>query len=258
MSENNIIPFIFEDSPVRAVLDEQGEPWFVAQDICRILGIANPAQATEYLDNDETRICKTYMNAGEREVITISKSGLYTLMIRSNKAQAKPFRRWVTHEVLPSLEKTGKYSMKITEEDIVAALGMDQANLKNTHRVKIMEITRHVNQLDDAGKRRFLLTYAQLCGIVGGGSEKQTSVITDKGVQTFFEQRCSFEGGAVTPKANLYEEYEAYAKAKGFAIITRSLFFKWLYQYSGDAEVSQHRPGASGQRVNSLRGVKLN
>lgn len=255
---NNIIPFIFDESPVRVVRDEIGEPWFVAKDICRILEITNVSQAVDSLDDDEKLLYTLHISGQERETWAINKPGLYTLMIRSNKPQAKPFRRWITHEVLPSLEKTGKYSMKVSEEDIIAALGMDMENLKNTHRVKIMEITRYVNSLDDAGKRRFLLTYSQLCGIVGGRVEKPATIIADKGVQTFLEERCSFESYSVTTKSGLYDEYVAYATAKGYAVINRSLFFKWLYQYGLEGNVSDYRPNKDGMRVKSLRGVKLN
>ena len=109
-AENKVIPFIYDESPVRVILDEAGEPWWVAKDICRILGVINTAQATEYLDDDEKGISKTYTPGGEQEMAIISESGLYTLLIRSNKPQAKPFRRWVTHDVLPSIRKTGAYA----------------------------------------------------------------------------------------------------------------------------------------------------
>ena len=196
-----------------------------------------------------------------RSMFTISRDGFTLLAMGFTGKAAMKFKLAYIdafNRMEAKLKGEDKFKTSITEADIVAALGMDQANLKNTHRVKIMEITRYVNQLDENGKRKFLLTYSQLCGIVGGGPEKQTSVISDKGVQTFFEQRCSFEGGAVTPKADLYEEYEAYATAKGFAVITRNLFFKWLYQYGGDSGVSQYHQNKDGQRVHSLRGIKLN
>jgi len=109
-AENKVIPFIYDESPVRVILDEAGEPWWVAKDICRILEHTNPTMATEYLDDDEKGVSKVYTPGGEQEMVIISESGLYTLLIRSNKLQAKPFRRWVTHEVLPSIRKTGAYN----------------------------------------------------------------------------------------------------------------------------------------------------
>lgn len=91
------------------VIDRDGEPWFVAKDICLILDHTNPSMAIQGLDDDEKGVSKVYTLGGTQEMAVISESGLYTLLVRSNKGVAKPFRRWVTHEVLPSIRKTGGY-----------------------------------------------------------------------------------------------------------------------------------------------------
>lgn len=84
-----------------------GEPWFVAKDVCDILGTTNPSMAMEGLEDFE----RAKFNLGRQgEANIISESGFYTLVLRSRKPIAKPFRIWVTSEVLPSIRKTGKYT----------------------------------------------------------------------------------------------------------------------------------------------------
>lgn len=106
---------VFENAEfgqVRTVIDEQGEPWFVASDVCKALGIDNTA--TRRLDDDEKaplRLMQTSSNGVEqgREVSIINEPGLYTLVLGSRKPEAKVFKRWITHEVIPSLRHNGGY-----------------------------------------------------------------------------------------------------------------------------------------------------
>lgn len=108
-----IIPFIYDESPIRVVLDDEKNPWFVAKDVCRALDVADHGQAIEILDDDEKGGYKVPTHQrGMQEAICINEPGLYTLIFRSNKPNAKAFRRWVTHEVLPALHRSGQYAMK--------------------------------------------------------------------------------------------------------------------------------------------------
>lgn len=103
---NDIQVFDFEDNAVH-VVDIDGEPWFVAADVCRVLEIQNPTDAVKNLDDDEqSRYC---LGSGGSDRIIINESGLYNLIFRSRKPEAKKFRKWVTAEVLPSIRKTGMY-----------------------------------------------------------------------------------------------------------------------------------------------------
>jgi len=100
-------------APKRQYLN-YGEPWFAATDVCAALDIKNTSQATQPLDGDEKGISKTYTLGGEQELLTISISGLATLIVRSRLATTpgtKPhrFRRWIFGEVLPQIQKTGEY-----------------------------------------------------------------------------------------------------------------------------------------------------
>lgn len=106
-----VTKFSYEASEVRVVRDENREPWFVAQDICAILDISRHRDAADGLDEDERGRLKVDTLGGPQEMVVISESGLYTLIIRSNKSEAKKFKRWVTHKVLPSLRRHGHYLM---------------------------------------------------------------------------------------------------------------------------------------------------
>lgn len=105
----NLTILNFKNSPVR-VVSIDGEPWWVAKDVCDILGLGNPAQATRSFDEDEKGISQIDTPGGTQGLTVISESGLLRLMARSDKPEARPFQRWVFREVLPSILKTGSYS----------------------------------------------------------------------------------------------------------------------------------------------------
>lgn len=99
---------------LRVVKDDNGEPWFVARDVCSALGLDHTAHRR--LDADEKGLTKVQTLGGVQTVTTINESGLYTLMVRSNKECVKPFRKWVTGEVLPSIRKKGGYIAAAPDE----------------------------------------------------------------------------------------------------------------------------------------------
>lgn len=107
---NDLQIFNYESNEVRTIMRD-GEPWFVLVDVCRVLGIARGARVAERLDQDEVR--QTYLTdtlGRQQETTVINESGLYTVILRSDKPEAKPFRKWVTSEVLPAIRKTGQYN----------------------------------------------------------------------------------------------------------------------------------------------------
>lgn len=108
--------FRTEDRHDFRIIDRGGEPWFVLVDVCRALEIANPSDAATRLDEDEKAalgITEVSSNGVEqrREVTAINESGLYSLILTSRKPAAKRFKKWVTSEVLPTIRKTGTYSL---------------------------------------------------------------------------------------------------------------------------------------------------
>lgn len=102
--------FNYDNNQVRTVLQD-GEPWFVLKDVCKVLNLSTPKRVAERLDNDEVSLTHLIDAIGRSQKTTIiNESGLYGVILRSDKPQAKPFRRWVTHEVLPTIRKTGSYT----------------------------------------------------------------------------------------------------------------------------------------------------
>ncbi|WP_209025921.1 P22AR C-terminal domain-containing protein [Mannheimia haemolytica] len=106
--------FNFENSAIR-VIAVNGEPWFVAKDVCDAIGIDNNRKALLALDDDEKGVTLSNTLGGQQEMNIISESGMYTLILRCREAVKKGsvphrFRKWVTAEVLPQIRKTGQYS----------------------------------------------------------------------------------------------------------------------------------------------------
>lgn len=107
--------FNFNKATMRTLTDENGEPWFVAKDVCNILGI-DTNHLREALDDDEITNLRNseVWNQPGRAPLIISEPGLYKLIMRSRKPEAKEFQRWVTHEVLPSIRNHGAYMTQQT------------------------------------------------------------------------------------------------------------------------------------------------
>ena len=106
MSENKIQVWNYESSEIRTV-QINGEPWFVLADVCKVLELSSPHKVAERLDGDEKGRNQIPTLGGVQEMAVVNESGLYTVILRSDKPQAKPFRKWVTSEVLPSIRKHG-------------------------------------------------------------------------------------------------------------------------------------------------------
>lgn len=102
---------IFENSEFGAVrvVDVNGEPWFVARDVCECLELGNPRTSIALLDEDEKGVHTMDTPGGAQEMSIVSEAGLYSLILRSRKPEAKAFKRWITHEVLPAIRKHGGY-----------------------------------------------------------------------------------------------------------------------------------------------------
>lgn len=101
--------FNYDNNQVRTVMQD-GEPWFVLKDVCNVLGIANDRNVAARLDNDERGVYQMDTLGGTQKMNIINEWGLYNIILRSDKPQTKPFRRWVTHEVLPAIRKSGSYT----------------------------------------------------------------------------------------------------------------------------------------------------
>jgi anti-repressor protein len=103
---NELTVFNNEDFGEIRTMTIEGEPWFVAADVCRALDLSNPTIATSRLDEDE----RAKFNLGRQgDGTIINESGLYSLVLGSRKPEAKAFKRWITHDIIPTIRKTGGY-----------------------------------------------------------------------------------------------------------------------------------------------------
>jgi prophage antirepressor len=123
---------------------KDGEPWFILADICKVLEISNSRMVARRLDTEELMSVKLTSGGQRREMTAVSESGLYDVILRSDKPQAKPFRKWVTTKVLPTIRKTGGY---VANEDMFIEnyLPFLDEPYQNLFRLQMMAI----NQLNE-------------------------------------------------------------------------------------------------------------
>lgn len=136
-----ISPFNYNGQGIRSIKID-GEPWFVAGDVCNALEIDDVRRAVNRLEFEDWSFAPVLDSRGvEQRSYVINESGLYELIIRSNKPEAKPFRRWITSEVLPSLRKTGEYKIVETEpdDDLVPIEQMIHRLRETRQRVSVLE-----------------------------------------------------------------------------------------------------------------------
>lgn len=139
--------FNFNGRRVRAVVKD-GEPWFIAADVCAVLEHTNPTKAVLRLDDDEKGLITIQALRGQQEVNVVSESGVYFLILTSRKPEARAFRRWVTGEVLPAIRKTGRYEKTTTAD---AADGQPRHVLRTTQ-VELQRYGRFVVTIKPDGK----------------------------------------------------------------------------------------------------------
>ena len=136
---NDILVFHYKSSEVRTV-ELNGEPWFVLKDVCAVLGISNHKMTAQRLDADEVSLTDLTDSMGrQQETTVINESGLYNVILRSDKPEAKPFRKWVTSEVLPSIRKTGGYRMPKLSKEMQALFLLDDRTQKQEQRITALE-----------------------------------------------------------------------------------------------------------------------
>lgn len=153
--ETEIQTFNFNTAELRTLTDENGDPWFVAKDVCDILEISNNRDAISQLDSDEknTVVISDGIPGNPNKTI-ISEPGLYKLIMRSRKPEAREFQRWVTHEVLPTIRKHGLYATETTIDQILADpdFGIRLLTALKNERAKRIEAENQVKELKPKAK----------------------------------------------------------------------------------------------------------
>lgn len=132
--ENNLISLEYNGNPVRCIQID-GAPWWVLSDVCKVLRVKNSRDVSNRLDADEKGVDKIDTPSGVQNMTIINESGRYNVLLRSDKPEAKPFKRWVTHEVLPQIRNTGKYEAPKTDSTPVPV------NTRLVDIIKISELT---------------------------------------------------------------------------------------------------------------------
>lgn len=117
--ENGLQVFANDQFGQIRTINRNGEPWFVVADVCRALELSDTSKAAERLDGDELTRIKFVSGGQEREMFFANEPGLYSLVLGSRKPEAKVFKRWITHEVIPAIRKHGVYATPDTLEKML-------------------------------------------------------------------------------------------------------------------------------------------
>jgi prophage antirepressor-like protein len=153
--------FTFDDKhPVRVEMIDR-EPWFVAVDVCNVLGLQNPSdRLKKTLDSNEYLTYLLDRSGQQRLVNMVNESGLYSLVFQSRKPQAKVFRKWVTSEVLPAIRRTGKYTPEVVENDCPYTQGLpDMSNPEPCPQIStiwLLEMMHGICKIENAEVRSYL------------------------------------------------------------------------------------------------------
>ena len=172
---NEIQRFDFKGAVLRTLTDEAGEPWFVAKDVCDVLGYTNASKAiSDHVDLEDKLNNESLSSLGQRGGWLVNESGLYSLVLSSKLPTAKEFKRWVTHEVLPQIRRTGGYIPTTDVDDdmtiLAKAVMIGQRTMEEQKR-RIAAQESHINELEP--KARFADAVAASDGtcLIGGTGE---------------------------------------------------------------------------------------
>lgn len=168
--------FYYKDCRVRTV-QRDNEPWFVLKDVCDVLGISKYRDTASRLDDDERGSARVDTLGGPQEMTIINESGLYSVILRSGKPEARQFRKWITSEVLPSIRKTGGYIVgqeTLSPEELMAkALLIAQQKIAERD-AKIADLTvknrimePKADYFDACIERNLLLNFRETAKVLG-------------------------------------------------------------------------------------------
>lgn len=150
----NQLTKVFDGKSIR-IIEINDEPWFVAKDVCEVLEVKNISQAVSKLDEDE----RSMFNIGRQgQANIVNEFGLYSLVLSSRKTEAKQFKRWVTHDVIPSIRKTGSYTIQIPKTLPEALRAYANEVEAHERTVKALETAQPKAEYFDALVERKLLT----------------------------------------------------------------------------------------------------
>ncbi|NDY56647.1 hypothetical protein G3N56_07810 [Desulfovibrio sulfodismutans] len=235
---NAVQPFYFDGHEVRTVLDERGEPWFVAKDVCRVLDLGNVTESARGLDEDERgffRNPEQTPEGGNPNMLTISESGLYGLIFRSRKPEARAFRKWVTGTVLPAIRKTGRF---MPGESVVVELPRRVRAMRPHIRVAVLSGAVQAAKMGNLGSDDIYFHLRTLFEIIAGPDQieerlegAQRAVRWERHFEDWAEECIEKSKGSVVGAQDLYESFLGYCKAQlGVEGPSQRRFGSWLGQ----------------------------
>lgn len=192
----NLQTWNYESSEVRTI-QKNGEPWWVLADVCKVLDLSNPSKVADRLEPDEKANFELGLRGGATNCI--NESGLYAVILRSDKPQAKPFRKWVTNEVLPSIRKHGAYMTDQTLEraltspdfliELATQLKAEQAQRKQLETTvavqgqQIAELQPKASYYDVVLNCKDLISIGKIAKDYGWSARKLNEYLHEHGVQ---------------------------------------------------------------------------
>jgi prophage antirepressor-like protein len=182
----NLIKQEFDDSPIRmAIID--GEPWWVAKDVCDILGLEQVSRALDRLEQDQRGVLKVThpQSVGKYiEMASVTESGLYELIIRSDRPEARRFRKWITSVVLPSIRKTGNYTKSEAPKgpELLALAVLEAARMIEAKDLIIAELAPSAAAADRITNAVGLKSLSEIGKINGIGPRKIFDLLADQGI----------------------------------------------------------------------------
>lgn len=168
----------FKGQSIR-IVEVEGDAWFVLKDLCAVLELANYRNVAARLDADEKDVRLMDTPGGEQRLITVNESGLYAVILRSDKPVAKDFRKWVTNEVLPSLRKTGAYAMAPTAPapdfaQLERLAGLTAQAIENSEKRVLAEVEQRIEEMvaeqpiNSVQKNELYRAVRNLAAVMGG------------------------------------------------------------------------------------------
>lgn len=186
---NEMQVFNYKSSQVRTV-EINNEPWFVLKDVCAVLDLGSTHKVSERLDEDERNHIPLTDSLGRKQKTTIiNESGLYNVILRSDKPEAKPFRKWVTSEVLPSIRKTGSYALPKDYPAALRALAdAEEQKLRllaeNQQQAQVIADFEPIRQyVDTILESKGAMATSQIAADYGLTAQKLNKILHEGGVQ---------------------------------------------------------------------------
>jgi anti-repressor protein len=177
--------FQYEGKQVRTVAMND-QPWFVAKDACDVLELGDVSKALARLETDEKDTISIRTLGGEQQMLIVNEPGLYSLILGSRKPEARAFKRWVTHEVLPAIRKTGSYSVSVPRTFAEALrLAADQAEQIDRQQKQLTEAKPKVEFFDAVASSKDAIPIgnaAKVLGLPGIGRNNLFAILREKGV----------------------------------------------------------------------------